>query len=78
MMNNTETLTNSRKLRACANRRVAYVSRSSQKAVQSLREMSCAKSCPPIGAASKVQRNLHTEMVDKIEMVDKMKSGKAG
>ena len=40
-------------LRACANRRVAYVSRSCQKSVQSLRGMSCAKCCPPIGAASK-------------------------
>src|SRR5215212_9628810 len=40
-------------LRACANRRVSYVSKSSKKAVQSLREMSCAKGCPPIGAASK-------------------------
>src|SRR5215211_2234327 len=39
-------------LRACANRRVSYVSKSSKKAVQSLREMSCAKGCPPIGAAS--------------------------
>ena len=39
-------------LRACANRRVSYVSRSRQKAMQSLREMPCAKSCPPIGAAS--------------------------
>ena len=41
-----------RVLRACANRRVSYVSKSSKKAVQSLREMSCAKGCPPIGAAS--------------------------
>src|SRR5215212_9298537 len=40
-------------LRACANRRVSYVSKSSKKAVQSLREVSCAKGCPPIGAASK-------------------------
>ena len=40
-------------LRACANRRVTYVSRSNQKAAQSLREMSCAESYPPIGAASK-------------------------
>jgi hypothetical protein len=42
-------------LRACANWRVAYVSRDSQKAVQSLREKSCTKSCPPIGAASKLR-----------------------
>src|SRR5215203_7540452 len=41
-----------RLLRACANRRVSYVTRSSQKVVQSVLEMSCAKSCPPIGAAS--------------------------
>jgi hypothetical protein len=52
--------------RACANRRVAYVSRSSQKAVQSLREMSCAKSCPPIGAASKKSRRLfHPSQLDQ-------------
>src|SRR5829696_5466700 len=40
-------------LRACANRRVAYVSRTNQKAVGSLSEMPCAKICLPIGAASK-------------------------
>src|ERR687889_1398586 len=44
-------------LRACANRRVSYVSRSRQKAMQSLPEMPCAKSCPPIGAASKASLN---------------------
>src|SRR5215213_11583554 len=41
------------KLRACANRRVAYVSRTNQKAVGSLSEMPCAKICLPIGASSK-------------------------
>src|SRR5215217_6909158 len=46
-------------LRACANRRVSYVSKSSKKAVQSLREMSCAKGCPPIGAASKASACRH-------------------
>src|SRR5215218_1881964 len=44
--------THTQEFRACANRRVSYVSKSSKKAVQSLREMSCAKGCPPIGAAS--------------------------
>src|SRR3712207_4282765 len=40
-------------LRACANRRVEYVTRSYAKAIQSLRELPSAKSFQPIGAASK-------------------------
>src|SRR5215217_298203 len=40
-------------LRACANRRVAYVARSSKKAIESLLPLSSTKSCQPIGAASK-------------------------
>jgi len=40
-------------LRACANRRVAYVTRACVKAIKSLRELPSAKSCQPIGAASK-------------------------
>jgi hypothetical protein len=40
------------RLRACANRRVAYVSKHSGKAVQSLWELPSMKSCQPIGAAS--------------------------
>src|SRR5215217_8068996 len=39
-------------LRACANRRVAYVARSSKKAIESLLPLSSTKSCQPIGAAS--------------------------
>jgi hypothetical protein len=39
-------------LRACANRRIAYVPRDDQGAVQSLSKFPCAKSCSPIGAAS--------------------------
>jgi hypothetical protein len=39
-------------LRACANRQVAYVTRSCVKAIKSLRELPSAKSCQPIGAAS--------------------------
>jgi predicted ester cyclase len=42
-----------RELRACANRRVAYVARSSKKAIESLLPLSSTKSCQPIGAASK-------------------------
>ena len=41
-----------RRLRACANRRVAYVARSSKKAIESLLPLSSTKSCQPIGAAS--------------------------
>jgi hypothetical protein len=41
------------RLRACANRRVAYVARSSKKAIESLLPLSSTKSCQPIGAASK-------------------------
>ena len=41
-----------RKLRACANRRVAYVSSVSGEAVQSLWALSSTKRCQPIGAAS--------------------------
>src|SRR5215204_3793221 len=44
---------NSVQLRACANRRVAYVTRIGREALQSLSELPCAKSGPPIGAASK-------------------------
>jgi hypothetical protein len=40
------------RLRACANRQVAYVTRSCVKAIKSLRELPSAKSCQPIGAAS--------------------------
>ena len=40
------------RLRACADRRVAYVSRGNQRDYTALRVLSCAKSCPPIGAAS--------------------------
>jgi hypothetical protein len=40
-------------LRACANRRVAHVSRNSGKAVQWLWELPSMKSCQPISAASK-------------------------
>jgi hypothetical protein len=39
-------------LRACANRRGAYVSRSSKKAIESLLPLSSTKSFQPIGAAS--------------------------
>jgi aryl-alcohol dehydrogenase-like predicted oxidoreductase len=39
-------------LRASANRRVAYVSRGNREALQSHPELPCAKSGPPIGAAS--------------------------
>ena len=39
-------------LRACANRRVAYVARSSKKTIESLLPLSSTKSCQPIGAAS--------------------------
>src|SRR5215217_9744585 len=39
--------------RACANRRVAYVARSSKKTIESLLPLSSTKSCQPIGAASK-------------------------
>jgi hypothetical protein len=39
-------------LRACANRRVVYVTRGSREALQGLSELPCAKSGPPIGAAS--------------------------
>jgi hypothetical protein len=38
-------------LRACANRQVAYVTRSCVKAIKSLRELPSAKSCQPIGAS---------------------------
>ena len=38
--------------RGCANRRVAYVSRSSKKAVESLSRLPSMKSYQPIGAAS--------------------------
>ena len=41
-------------LRACANRRVAYVTRVCGEAVQSLWALSSIKSCQPIGAASKL------------------------
>jgi hypothetical protein len=41
-----------KELRACANRRVAYVARSSKKAIESLLPLSSTKSCQPIGAAS--------------------------
>ena len=40
-------------LRACANRRVVYVSKHSRKAVQSLWELPSMTRCQPIGAASK-------------------------
>src|SRR5215208_1906120 len=40
-------------LRACANRRVASVARSSKKAIEALLPLSSTKSCQPIGAASK-------------------------
>src|SRR5215218_4980860 len=40
-------------IRACANRRVAYVARSSKKAIEALLPLSSTKSCQPIGAASK-------------------------
>src|SRR5215208_6307130 len=42
-----------RKLRACANRWVAYVARSSKKAIEALLPLSSTRSCQPIGAASK-------------------------
>jgi hypothetical protein len=38
------------------------VSRGSQKAVQSLQELSCAKSCTPIGAASNGQYQLEDSL----------------
>jgi hypothetical protein len=40
-------------LRGSANRRVAHVSRSEVKAVESLRELSSMTSCQPIGGSSK-------------------------
>src|SRR5215216_4273778 len=40
-------------LRGRANRRVAYVTSGSQKAVQPPLELPCVKSCAPIGASSK-------------------------
>ena len=39
-------------LRGRANRRVAYVTSGSQKAVQPPLELPCVKSCAPIGASS--------------------------
>ena len=39
-------------VRACANRRVASVARSSKKAIEALLPLSSTKSCQPIGAAS--------------------------
>jgi hypothetical protein len=39
-------------LRACANRRVAYVPRGSREALHTLLELTCAKSSSPNGAAS--------------------------
>jgi hypothetical protein len=47
------------RLRACANRRVAYVTMRSREALQSLSELPCAKSGPPIGAASKTSSSPH-------------------
>src|SRR5215217_6918105 len=43
-----------RGVRSRANRRVAYVTSGSQKAVQPPLELPCVKSCAPIGASSKV------------------------
>src|SRR5215216_1090781 len=43
-----------RDFRGRANRRVAYVTSGSQKAVQPPLELPCVKSCAPIGASSKV------------------------
>jgi hypothetical protein len=40
-------------LRGSANRRVRHASRNDGKAVESLRELSSAKSCQPIGGSSK-------------------------
>src|SRR5215217_5592993 len=55
-------------LRACANRRVAYVARSSKKAIESLSPLSSTKSCQPIGAAS----NMSLTIEDQIAVGDKV------
>src|SRR5215207_8018090 len=47
-------------LRGRANRRVAYVTSGSQKAVQPPLELPCVKSCAPIGASSKHARVEHS------------------
>jgi len=48
-------------VRGRANRRVAYASRSAEKVVQSLRDTSWAKSCPPIGTSSNPCRGRATQ-----------------
>src|SRR5215217_7388554 len=66
-------------LRGRANRRVAYVTSGSQKAVQPPLELPCVKSCAPIGASSKHlygtfvgARSLYTQRRISIQSCSKM------